>query len=94
MVLVGYLAWWSFAPLPAGRVASDLEAVIEAARLSVEKAKGETGRLPDSLPNAALAAVVRYERGQSDYRLSTSVLGVRVTLERDGSKIVDRDGDG
>ena len=37
----------------------------------------------------SLAAVVVYEPGQQDYKLSATVMGVRVILERDGSKTRD-----
>ena len=52
-------------------------------------AKSGSGTLPASIPNASLAAVVVYEPGQQDYKLSATVMGVRVTLERDGSKTRD-----
>jgi hypothetical protein len=85
-----YALWSLFAPPSAGKVTRDLEVAVEAARVSVEKAKSESGQLPDALPSAALGAVVRYEHGRSDYRLSATILGVRVTLESDGKKVIEK----
>ena len=85
-----YSIWTQFAPPSADIVARDLERVIDTARDSVEKSKSETGQLPEVLPSASLGSVVRYERGQSDYQLSATMLGVRVTLARDGKKIVEK----
>lgn len=89
-ICAGYAVWAMLAPPSADMVARDLQVVVEAARESIEKARGESGRLPDSLPNASLGAVVRYEHGTSDYSLSASVLGIRVTLQRDGRKSVEK----
>jgi hypothetical protein len=85
-----YSLWALFAPPSADKVTHDLEVAIEAARESVEKAKSESGQLPEAIPSASLGSVVRYEHGPSDYRLSATILGIRVTLERDGKKIVEK----
>ena len=85
-----YAVWAQFAPPSPDKVALDLDLAIEAARDSVEKSKSETGQLPEVLPGAALGSVVRYERGTNDYRLSASILGVQVTLERDGRKTTEK----
>ena len=85
-----YSLWAMFAPPSADKVAHDLDAAVEAAHSLVEKSKSESGQLPETLPSASLGSVVRYEHGQSDYRLSATILGIRVTLERDGKKIVEK----
>jgi hypothetical protein len=85
-----YALWSLFAPPSAGKVTRDLEVAVEAARVSVEKAKSESGQLPETIPSASLGSVVRYEHGKGDYRLSATILGVRVTLERDGKKIIEK----
>ena len=86
----GYAIWAMMTPPSADKVARDLEAAVEAARQSIEKAKDESGRLPDALPNASLGSLVRYQRVREEYSLSASVLGIRVTLQRDGSKSVEK----
>jgi hypothetical protein len=85
-----YSLWALFAPPSTEKVAHDLEVAVDAARESVEKAKSESGQLPESIPSASLGSVVRYERGQQDYRLSATILGIRVTLEADGKKTVEK----
>lgn len=85
-----YSIWAQLAPPSPDKVARDLDFVIEAARVSVEKSKSETGQLPEALPSASLGPVVRYERGQGDYQLSATILGVRVTLAQDGKKTVEK----
>ena len=70
-------------------IARDLEIALEQARTAVEEAKNRTGKLPEALPNASLASVVRYEHQEDDYRLSTTIMGIRVTLEPDGRKHVE-----
>ncbi len=81
--------WSAFAPPSTSQTARDLEAAVDAARKSVEAERSRTGRLPDALPNAALASVVRYEPEVSTYKLSATILGVRVTLETDGRKTTE-----
>lgn len=68
------------------RVVHDLGVAIDAAKTLVDNVKLDTGALPDALPNASLAAVVRYQPRETDYRLSASAMGVRVTLEWDGTR--------
>ena len=84
-----YFFWHGNAPPSRERVAKDLERVLDMAKASVDAAKSGSGTLPASIPNASLAAVVVYEPGQQDYKLSATVMGVRVILERDGSKTRD-----
>lgn len=67
-------------------VAHDLEVVIDKAHDAIEAAKTKTGELPDALPNAALASVVRYDHDKDTYSLSATILGIRVTLEPGGKK--------
>jgi hypothetical protein len=45
--------------------------------------------LPDALPNASLAAVVQYEPDSNEYKLVATMMGVRVTLQKNGSKSTD-----
>lgn len=79
--------WTSLRPPSTQQTARDLEAVVDAARQSVEEARSQTGQLPAALPNAALASVVRYEPDAGSYRLSATIMGVRVSLEPDGKKL-------
>lgn len=91
LVGVGWAIYLHFAPVPKSQVQRDLEAAVEQARLSVEAAREPGGKLPQALPNAALARIVDYQPQDSGYRLEASILGVRVTLERDGSRHVEKD---
>jgi hypothetical protein len=79
--------WGALRPPTVQQTARDLEAVIDAARQSIESARTQTGQLPSALPNAALASVVRYEPDAGSYRLSATIMGVRVSLEPDGQKL-------
>lgn len=79
--------WTAWMPPSAQQTARDLEAVVDAARQSVESVRSRTGQLPSALPNAALASVVRYEPDAGSYRLSATIMGVRVSLEPDGQKV-------
>lgn len=81
--------WSAFAPPSTTQTTRDLEAAVDAARKSIEDERSRTGRLPEALPNAALASVVRYEPDASTYKLSATILGVRVTLENDGHKTTE-----
>lgn len=92
LILCAYYVWHANAPPSRLQVAEDLERVLDMAKASVDAAKSGSGALPAAIPNASLAAVVVYEPGQQDYKLSATVMGVRVTLERDGSKTRDISG--
>ncbi len=81
-----HVLWDDLFTPPVRRTTRDLEAAVDAARESIERAKAQTGQLPSALPNAALATVVRYEPDAGGYRLSATIMGVRVTLEPDGRK--------
>jgi hypothetical protein len=87
---LGHALWQNHAPPADERVAQDLEQVVDMARASVEEAKASTGALPAALPNASLAAVVRYEPQSNQYKLVATMMGVRVTLQQDGSKKTDK----
>lgn len=81
---------WHFHALPTNeRVAQDLEQALNLARTSIEETKASTGVLPKALPNASLAAVVQYEPDRDEYRLVATMMGVRITLQKDGSKSTD-----
>ena len=84
-----YFVWHAYAPPSESQVAEDLEKVLDMTKASVDAAKASSGAPPAAIPNASLAAVVVYEPGQQDYKLSASVMGIRVTLQRDGSKTRD-----
>lgn len=91
-LMIGYFGnwlWMIFAPPTQNQVVHDLEAVVAQARASVDQAKADSGSLPDALPNASLAAVVHYEPDQGTYTLVASMMGVRVTLQKDGTKSTD-----
>lgn len=81
-----HVLWDDLFTPPVRQTTRDLEAAVDAARESIERAKAQTGQLPTALPNAALATVVRYEPEAGGYRLSATIMGVRVTLEPDGRK--------
>lgn len=71
-------------------VERELDRVLTQARDAIEAARGTDGTLPEALPHAALAAVVRYELSESAYLLSMSSSGVTVTLDGDGNRQVTR----
>lgn len=71
-----------------GQTAKDLDAIIEQARQAVDAALAAQGRLPDALPNAALAGLVAYTPVGNSYQLFAASGGVSVTLEPDGKKTV------
>lgn len=81
-----HVMWDDLFTPPVRRTTRDLESAVDAARASIERVKAQTGQLPTALPNAALATVVRYEPDLGGYRLSATIMGVRVTLEPDGRK--------
>lgn len=85
----GHWLWVALRPPPQQQVVHDLEMAVDQARTSVEAAKSSTGDLPEALPNASLAAVVRYEPDKDDYKLVATMMGVRVTLQRNGAKTTD-----
>lgn len=75
------------------RIQADLENVLDQARDAVESERRATGRLPDAVPNASLAAVVGYDRyvydhGEGTYRLSASSAGMTVYLDGSGNREV------
>jgi len=84
--------WHHFAPKSEARVVRDLDTVIEQARHAIESAKGDLGRLPERIPNAALASVVFYDYSGDAYRLFVTSGNVSVMLDTDGSKKVDKRG--
>ncbi len=86
--IAGYQIWSRLAPPGDKQVAKDLENTVEQARAVIDQTRKETGQLPDALP-AAMASVVRYEKTDKAYKLSATVLGVRVTMESDGPKRTD-----
>lgn len=91
LVLQAHFAWVDqFAALlfPVHRTQqeqADLQAVLEAARASVESAKARSGALPDALPSAAHAALVSYARQGGTYRLSMAGGQLLATMDADGT---------
>lgn len=81
--------WSHLSPPGKDAVARDLDQTIELARAAVDDARKATGELPPTLPNAALVQVVSYEPAGTQYRLAATIMGVRVTLEPNGSKTVN-----
>lgn len=93
VLLVGWLgmtAWTAMNPPPEAQVSQELDQIVEQARGAVEAAKAENGALPDALPNAALSNVVAYDHDNDTYQLTATIMGVRVTLARDGRKSTER----
>jgi hypothetical protein len=86
---LGHGLWRYHAPPTSEQVAQDLERALDLARTSIEEIKANTGMLPKALPNASLAAVVRYEPDRDEYRLVATMMGVRITLQKDGTKSTD-----
>ncbi len=86
VISAGWALWTHLGPPGTAQVQADLENTIELARQSVDDARRGSGALPAALPNAALAAVVDYTPSASGYRLETSMLGIHVTLEADGTR--------
>jgi hypothetical protein len=82
--------WSELRPPGAADIARDLEAIVARARDAIEAARGANGELPATVPNAALASIVRYEKGEKDYRLSATAMGVRVTREPDGKTTTEK----
>ena len=82
--------WHHIAPQSQEKIIRDLDTIIEQARHSIESAKGELGRLPERIPNAALASVVFYDYSGETYRLFVTSGDVSVMLDTDGSKKIDK----
>jgi hypothetical protein len=88
VLFVGWIAreiWSSLQPPAREQVARDLQATLQSAHESIEQSANESGKLPGAIPSASLSTVVRYEPALGTYTLSATVLGVRVTLQRDGA---------
>jgi hypothetical protein len=85
--LVGALAWeqdelryWVMGPSPQS-LRTDLEALMAQAAQEVNDYRTQTGKLPDQLPNPALAMVVNYKRdGDAQYTLSAAI--GQITLQQ------------
>ena len=88
---IGAIQLW---PLVRGHSADqttrDLEAIVDQTREAVEAVRMAQGRLPDALPNAALAGLVAYTPAGNVYQLFAASGGVSVTLGPDGKKTVTR----
>ncbi len=82
--------WHHVAPHSEERVVRDLDAIIEQARHSVESARLEMGRLPERIPNTALANLVFYDYSGEVYRLFVASSDISITLDTDGNKRIDR----
>lgn len=82
--------WHHIAPQSQEKIIRDLDTIIEQARHSIESAKGELGRLPERIPNAALASLVFYDYSGETYRLFVTSGDVSVMLDTDGSKKIDK----
>lgn len=85
--LVGALAWkhdelryWTLGPSPQ-TVRTDLETLMAQAAQDVNDYRTQTSKLPDELPNPALAMVVNYKRdGDARYTLSAAI--GQITLQQ------------
>jgi hypothetical protein len=71
---------------------ADMRTVLEAARAAVEAARASSGSLPEALPSAAHAALVRYERIVNTYRLSMTDGHLLATMESDGTLDIQKVG--
>ena len=78
---------WPMARLhSADQALRDLDTIIDQARDVVEATRTAQGRLPDVLPNAALAGVVAYTSAGNAYQLFAASGSVSVKLDPDGKK--------
>ncbi len=85
----GNTLWQRFAAPSQADVARDLSLVVDQARAEIESARQQTGSLPAVMPNAALASVVQYQADSGQYQIVVNMMGVKVTLQKDGSKITE-----
>lgn len=74
----------------AEQIARDLDTIVELARAAIEASRTAQGRLPDALPNAALAGLVAYTPAGNGYQLFAASGPVAVTLDVDGKKTITR----
>ena len=85
----GNTLWHRFAAPSQADVARDLSLVVDQARAEIESARQQTGSLPAGMRNAALASVVQYQPDSGQYQIVVNMMGVKVTLQKDGSKITE-----
>lgn len=90
IVYAGMSVYGRLAPPGPAKVTRDLESVVEQARAAIEASRKATGEYPDALPNAALASVVEYDHEKDTYKLSATIMGIRVTLEPGGKKQIEK----
>jgi hypothetical protein len=79
-VLVWAYFLWSSA-ISGAQVRKDLSVLLQSARAQIEAKTSQDGRLPSSLPDVALAKVVRYEIVDANatpprYRLTAEISGI------------------
>lgn len=79
-VLVWAYFLWSSA-ISGTQVRKDLDVLLQSARTQIEERTRQDGRLPSSLPDVALAKVVRYEIVDADatpprYTLTAEISGI------------------
>ena len=85
-----YSMWHHIAPRSPEKIIGDLDGIIEQARDSVESTRRDFGRLPERLPNAALANVVFYDTAGETYRLFVTSGEFSVMIDNDGRKTVNK----
>jgi hypothetical protein len=76
--------WHHWAPYAEEKFIGDFVAVVEQARDAIEESKRVNGELPQQIPNAALASVVRYQQMDGNYQLWVDGKGVVTYLDDDG----------
>jgi hypothetical protein len=76
--------WHHWAPHAEEKFIGDFVAVVEQARDAIEESKRVNGELPQQIPNAALASVVRYQMLEGNYQLWVDGKGVVTYLDDDG----------
>jgi hypothetical protein len=94
LMLAADSIWHHVAPRSEQKAVDDLVKLIDQARASVEAARSQLGRLPERLPNASLAGVVRYgvSNDGSQYVLMVEHDDVRVARNINGeNKVVKGD---
>lgn len=90
LVLAADSIWHHVAPRSEQKAVDDLVKLIDQARDSVEAARTRLGRLPERLPNASLAGVVRYgvSSDGSNYVLMVEHDNVKVVRNVNGENNV------
>lgn len=75
-------------PASQAQVRNDLALAARQARDEIEKARSRDGVLPDRIPNAALASLVRYEIKGTGYQLVVLTVKDRLEMDEKGTQAI------